>query len=280
VTTYKPLARVNFAQRIITALIVAVPAWILMSPALAQQPAHLQHQDQGKSAQASAAAPGRELLVDELSELRAKIARIEAALEVEHRETGATSNRRATPDMKMHLSDVRMRRGPAATAQEAGSGATAGMAMRRMGKAGMAMMGKPKMGPMGSASGMMVSALPGVPGASHIYHVGSTGFFLDHAEHITLTTEQQAALNRLKEKALLEQATAQRKIDEIEQQLWVLTGSGKPDATKIRAKLGEVEKLRADQRFDYIRAVGEAATVLTEPQRRTLLGLMSANSAE
>ena len=31
----------------------------------------------------------------------------------------------------------------------------------------------------------MPSALPGFPGQSHLYHIGATGFFLDHPEHIT-----------------------------------------------------------------------------------------------
>jgi Spy/CpxP family protein refolding chaperone len=142
----------------------------------------------------------------------------------------------------------------------------------------MGMMGMGSMG-QGGMSGMkgmgkmkMISALPGFPGASHIYHVGATGFFLDHPEHIQLTTKQQADLNRIKEKALLEQTSSQRKIDETEQELWTLTASDKPDATKIEAKVREIEKLRGDQRLAFIRSVGEAAQVLTEEQRKALLG--------
>lgn len=47
------------------------------------------------------------------------------------------------------------------------------------------------------------SALPGFSGVSHSYHIGSTGFFLEHAQHIGLSTDQQAALTKLKEQALL-----------------------------------------------------------------------------
>jgi hypothetical protein len=43
------------------------------------------------------------------------------------------------------------------------------------------------------------SALPGFPAASHIYHIGATGFFLDHAQHINLSAEQQVQLNKIKE---------------------------------------------------------------------------------
>lgn len=119
------------------------------------------------------------------------------------------------------------------------------------------------------------SAMPGQPGASHLYHIGSTGFFLDHAKHIALTPEQTKTLNRLKEKALLDRTTAQRRIDQVEQDLYILTGADEPDAVKIQAKVAEIEKLRADQRMTFIRAVGEATKVLTHDQHRALLGTMT-----
>jgi Spy/CpxP family protein refolding chaperone len=134
----------------------------------------------------------------------------------------------------------------------------------------------PMQGMMGGMKGMgamqVPSALPGFPGASHIYHIGATGFFLDHAEHLKLTTKQQADLNRIKEKALLDQGSTQRRLDEAEQGLWALTASDQPDAAKIEAKVHEIEKLRGDQRLAFIRAVGEAAKVLTGEQRKALLG--------
>ena len=132
------------------------------------------------------------------------------------------------------------------------------------------------MGPMGGQKGMkmkMTAALPGFPGASHIYHIGATDFFLDHPEHITLSTEQKTKLGNLKQKATTDKATAQRKIEEAEQQLWELTAADQPDAGKIDAKVREVEKLRGDQRLAFIRSVGEAAQVLTDDQRKILLGL-------
>jgi Spy/CpxP family protein refolding chaperone len=135
------------------------------------------------------------------------------------------------------------------------------------------------MGMMGGMKGMnMPSALPGFPGASHLYHIGATGYFLDHPEHITLSTEQQVALNRVKEQAELGQASLERKIEESDQELWVLTSSDQPDAGKIEAKIREVEKLRGDQRFAFIRSVGDAAKVLTEEQRRVLTGLAEPQS--
>ncbi len=119
------------------------------------------------------------------------------------------------------------------------------------------------------------SRLPGFPGASHLYHIGSTGFFLDHPQHITLSTEQQSALNRIKEKALLDRANFNRRIEDNEQLLWTLTAADAPDATKIDLKVRAIEKLRSDQRLAFIRAVGEAGKVLTSNQRAALLGTMS-----
>lgn len=138
----------------------------------------------------------------------------------------------------------------------------------------MGMMDMDKMG-MGGGSGSMSmsqSALPGFPGASHLYHIGATGFFLDHPQHIALTTEQQAGLNKAKEQALLAKSTADRAIEQAEQGLWTLTAADQPDAAKIEAKLREVEKLRSDERLAFIRAVGDASKLLTDEQRKSLTG--------
>ncbi len=148
-----------------------------------------------------------------------------------------------------------------------GGGSGGGMMMDDMDMMGM--------GSMGGSKGMkmkMTAALPGFPGASHIYHIGATDFFLDHPEHITLSTEQKTKLAHTKQKATTDKATAQRKIEEAEQQLWELTAADQPDAGKIDAKVREIEKLRGDQRMAFIRAVGEAAQVLTDDQRKILLG--------
>ena len=119
--------------------------------------------------------------------------------------------------------------------------------------------------------------MPGQPGASHLYHIGSTGFFLNHSKHITLTPEQKMTLNRLKEKALLDRTTAQRRMGQAEQDLYILTGADQPDPAKIQAKVAEIEKLRTDQRMTFIRAVSEAVNVLTHDQHQALLGTMTPN---
>ena len=117
------------------------------------------------------------------------------------------------------------------------------------------------------------SRLPGFPGGSHLYHIGASGFFLDHPQHITLTVEQQTLLNGIKEKALLDRASSARRIQDAEQELWALTAAEAPDVVKIEAKVRAIEKLGGDQRLAVIRAVGEAARVLTAEQQAALLGM-------
>jgi len=160
------------------------------------------------------------------------------------------------------------------------------MGMSRMGGGMMDMMGKGKgmMGMMGMMKNMgdmiMDSTLPGFPGASHIYHVGSTGYFLDHDAHVQLTVEQRSKLNKIKEMIALQGATVDRKILEAEQQVWVLTASDQPDAKSIEAKIREIEKLRIDYRIAVIQSVGEAAQVLTKQQQSSLVGLEESQGAK
>ena len=147
-----------------------------------------------------------------------------------------------------------------------------GMGMMDMEKKKMAgMMG---MGAMSSDTGatMPQSVLPGFPGASHLYHIGATGFFLDHPQHIALSTEQMAALNKAKEQSLLAKSTADRAIEQAEQELWTLTASDQPDAAKIESKIREIGKQTGDERLTFIRAVGDASKILTDEQRKILTG--------
>ena len=63
----------------------------------------------------------------------------------------------------------------------------------------------------GAGAPRSMSSLPGVPGASHLYHIGSTGFFLDQPM-VTLSGDQQSALNKIKERALLDRSNAERRV--------------------------------------------------------------------
>ena len=164
-----------------------------------------------------------------------------------------------------------------------------GMKKKGMGMMSGGMMGMKGMGMMGmnpamksdSMSGMnMPSALPGFPGASHLYHIGETGFFLDHPQHIELNPEQQKRLNEIKEKALLATATEERKIEQAEQELWQLTAAAQPDINKIEAKAKEIASLNVSNRIEFIRAVGKAAEVLSEDQRQALVGMTMTTDAK
>lgn len=128
-------------------------------------------------------------------------------------------------------------------------------------------------GAAGGGSMSMQTNLPGFPGASHIYHVGATGFYLEYADKLGLSTQQRTSLNDIKQRALVDQSNQQRKIDEAEQALWLLTAADQPDAASAEAKIREIEKLNADQRLEFIRAVGEATKVLTDDQRKMVLGM-------
>jgi Spy/CpxP family protein refolding chaperone len=80
----------------------------------------------------------------------------------------------------------------------------------------------------------------------------------------------------MKDKAMLSQAAEQRRIDQAEQDLYILTGADQPDNAKIQAKIVEIEKLRGEQRMSFIRAVADASNVLSPEQRKALLGTMAA----
>lgn len=234
-------------------------------------------------------------LVAELQNLHAKVAALEAALETQHQSLyGApTSTDSSTASMQqIGGMGVGATQGKAATqamprdSDSSLSGMGMGMMDEGMGGMGMMSMMKGKKGMMGmgmmgmnpamasdSMAGMdMPSALPGFPGASHVYHIGQTGFFLDHPEHITLSDEQQKKLNSIKESSLLATSTAQREIAEAEQELWKLTAAAEPDIKKIEAKAKEIAQLQVATRIAFIRSVGEAASVLTKEQRQALIG--------
>ena len=116
------------------------------------------------------------------------------------------------------------------------------------------------------------SALPGFPGISHIYHIGATGFFLDHAKHLSLTADQEEKLERIKAQSLKNQKEVQKDVEKLEQEIGKLTGSDSPRVEKITEKIEEVGKLNTKKRIAFIRAVGEAATILDKEQREKLIG--------
>ncbi len=128
------------------------------------------------------------------------------------------------------------------------------------------MLGQPPMVTTSNGGG----GLPAALGAPHLYHAGADTFFLDQATAIALTPEQQTKLKALKENASTTYATTQRKIDQGEQDLWVLTSSEQPNAMQIESKIGEITRLGGQQRMDFIRAIGNAVGTLTEAQRKAM----------
>ena len=169
----------------------------------------------------------------------------------------------------MGMDMMKMGGGPMPAAPMPGMSGGGMMDMMKMEMAGMMGMGAM---PAAAPGAMPQSALPGFPGASHLYHIGATDFFLDHPQHIALTTEQQAGLNKTKEQAALAKSTADRAVVQAEQELWTLTAADRPDAAKIEGKIAEIGKLRGDERIAFIRAVGEASKLLTDDQRKSLTG--------
>ncbi len=112
--------------------------------------------------------------------------------------------------------------------------------------------------------------LPTAMGSPHIYHVGAETFFLPLASSLALTPEQQQKLTAIREAAAVAFRTGQRRIDQSEQDLWVLTASEAPDISKIQAKAADIASLSAQQRVAFIRAVGEAVGVLSDAQRKAV----------
>jgi hypothetical protein len=51
-----------------------------------------------------------------------------------------------------------------------------------------------------------------------------------------------------------------------------LTAADQPEIAKVEAKVRDIAKMAGDQRLAFIRAVGEAAKLLTADQRKILTG--------
>lgn len=145
----------------------------------------------------------------------------------------------------------------------------AGM-MREMGRMATAVPSTPAPSETLSAAPRPLSAMPGMPGVSHLHHIGSTEFFLDQPQ-IGLTSEQQSRLRQIMERALTERSNADRAIEAAEQELWGLTGAG-TDEARVEAKIAEIERARTNQRIEFIRSVSSAIEILIPEQRAMLVG--------
>ena len=72
----------------------------------------------------------------------------------------------------------------------------------------------------------------------------------------------------LKEKSATAYSATQRKIDQAEQDLWVLTFDVAPDVGKVDVAIRSIALLAAEQRTESMRAVSEATGVLSGAQRK------------
>jgi Spy/CpxP family protein refolding chaperone len=242
-------------------------------------------------AQAPAPAPARQVmtdtadqdkqLADQITGLRAQIARLETAVH----ETGPGKKVNLKPAMKMSPSPnngmgIMDDKSETSMPPEKGAMTAGAAAMDMKGDqtemGGMSPGGNAAMNAMPPPVGRMAtmsapsSAATGQAGAPHLYHIGSNGFFLTHSRHIRLTQDQSLTLKQVKEKAMLNRASEQRKISQAEQELYEITGANQPDETRIETKIVEIEKLRADERTSFIHAVADASSVLTAEQRTAL----------
>ena len=121
---------------------------------------------------------------------------------------------------------------------------------------------------------------PPKPAPSGLLHIGADGFFLNDASGLRLTPGQLSPLRAIQMRATAEMQEAEKKIAVLEQELWTLTGSAQPELGAIERKARELEKLRADQRIQFIRHVAEAARVLTPDQANQVLTATRKPSAE
>lgn len=108
-------------------------------------------------------------------------------------------------------------------------------------------------------------------GPAAVMHIGAKGFFLDRPQTFTPRADQAKTFAAIKERSAMEMMASDKNIQEAEHGLWKLTASDNPDLAEIEAKAREVEKLRAEQRITFIRAVAEAANLLTPAQKEILL---------
>lgn len=283
------------------AVLSAAAAWLTIGSANAQAPGS--HPVSPSTAATDSATQGAEGLRQEVARLREQVQALEQRLQatapsassqtgaIKKSMHGARGNQTMSSgqsgmgkgQMGMMDDDMPMKDSAVDSSMPAAPGSGMGkgmMDMMRSRMQGEEMMGMGAMGGMKSpAAKATPSVLPGFPGQSHLYHIGASGFFLDHPEHIALTTTQQQSLARLKEQALLRQGEQQRQIDAAEEKLWQLTGADQPQISNIDKQVKEIEGLRAEKRITFIRAVGDAARLLTDEQRQQLTGMAPAHAA-
>ncbi len=234
---------------------------------------------QGMGMQKPPSPESKQTLEDQISDIRSKLFNVEVALERRHQ---GKSEMMGTIAKKMEMNKMammgmeKMEKGMNSNSMQkmpsmdsSGNQMTPKSKMNKMRRRGMKMMGRMNE----NRADDLPSSLPGFPGMSHIYHIGSTGFFLDHSDHIKLTRQQKVTINKIKEQIILGNSVTDREIQQLEQDLWVLTSSDQPDIAKIDEKIRGIEHLKGNMRNAFIQAVGKAAKVLSSEQLNKLKGM-------
>tara|TARA_R110002049_G_C9177390_1_gene563012 strand:+ start:8218 stop:9132 length:915 start_codon:yes stop_codon:yes gene_type:complete len=154
------------------------------------------------------------------------------------------------------------------TPAKRGMGMCKGMMCKKM-MMGMSMMGQP---PAAKATSLQAGdPLPGYPNAPHLYHLGEADFFLDHAQRLSLSPEQNASLTAIKNRWTGQEKNIDAQISRQEQALWQATAKGQPDSVDIHKKVADIEALNSRLRLAFITSVGKAVAVLTPEQVAVLM---------
>lgn len=111
-----------------------------------------------------------------------------------------------------------------------------------------------------------------LPEASHLLHLGVPRFFTDYRRRLGLSDEQLETLRQSQRTALAKWTEHQSAIDAFEVRVWVLTGDPDYEERELEKVLASMTETRGAQRMAYIRAVRDAARVLTPEQRLLLTG--------
>lgn len=223
--------------------------------------------------------PATDGLVSQIESLQHQVAAIEAIVRSQGVDTASMKSNGDKARMSQSMGSILTHQPANPPMSSTGSNQMQGMMAGMMNMMNSMMSG---MGGMSGGNSMLappgigiqgaLSSLPGFPGASHLYHIGATNFYLDHPEHLTLTLEQQARLSEIRTKALMRRSDYNRKIQLEEENIWILTASDRPDLKLIADKIRVVEKLRGDQRIAFIEDVGRATSQLSGIQIQALIG--------
>lgn len=132
---------------------------------------------------------------------------------------------------------------------------------------------RPPMGLCPAGDGSHPEALPQ---GTHLLHLGVQEFYLNHRVHLALTPAQRDSLRRQRTEARRRWEDHEGRIADLEIRLWERTGAQPETLDGVAAVVLAIAGARADQRMDYVRAVSEAANLLTVSQRERLVGARNA----